>query len=139
MQFRATLTDLAHARDLGFDLSALAGKEAGMSYTCTSPEDVLRTIKDDKIEMVDLRFTDLPGLWLNRLANLSHGVVLLNFLNIIHENIGRLTGRTRHLVTVAALFSATAVLARSPLDRVKGATARIARPSLRAYIFICLP
>jgi len=34
-----------------------------MAYTCTSPEDVLRTIKDDKIEMIDLRFTDLPGLW----------------------------------------------------------------------------
>ncbi len=34
-----------------------------MSYSCKSPEDVLQTIKDDKIEMIDLRFTDLPGLW----------------------------------------------------------------------------
>jgi glutamine synthetase len=34
-----------------------------MAYNCTSPEDVQRTIKDDKIEMIDLRFTDLPGLW----------------------------------------------------------------------------
>ena len=34
-----------------------------MPYSCKSPEDVLRTIKDDKIEMIDLRFTDLPGLW----------------------------------------------------------------------------
>jgi glutamine synthetase len=34
-----------------------------MPYSCNSPEDVLRTIKDDKIEMIDLRFTDLPGLW----------------------------------------------------------------------------
>lgn len=34
-----------------------------MSYNCQTPEDVLRTIKDDKIEMIDLRFTDLPGLW----------------------------------------------------------------------------
>src|ERR1700751_5539807 len=34
-----------------------------MSYKCKSPEDVLKTIKDDKIEMVDLRFTDMPGLW----------------------------------------------------------------------------
>jgi glutamine synthetase len=33
-----------------------------MAYTCTSPEDVLRTIKDDSIEMVDLRFTDLVRL-----------------------------------------------------------------------------
>jgi glutamine synthetase len=34
-----------------------------MPYNCKSPEDILKTIKDDKIEMVDLRFTDLPGLW----------------------------------------------------------------------------
>jgi glutamine synthetase len=34
-----------------------------MSYDCKSPEDVLKTIKDNKIEMIDLRFADLPGLW----------------------------------------------------------------------------
>jgi len=34
-----------------------------MSYVCKSPDDVLNVIKDDKIEMIDLRFTDLPGLW----------------------------------------------------------------------------
>jgi glutamine synthetase len=34
-----------------------------MSRLCTTPEDVLRTIQDRKIAMVDLRFTDLPGLW----------------------------------------------------------------------------
>ena len=34
-----------------------------MSYNCKTAEDVLRTIKDDKVEMIDLRFTDLPGLW----------------------------------------------------------------------------
>jgi len=34
-----------------------------MSYECKSPEDVLKTIKDNKIEMIDLRFADLPGLW----------------------------------------------------------------------------
>jgi glutamine synthetase len=34
-----------------------------MPYNCKSPEDILKTIKDDKIEMIDLRFTDLPGLW----------------------------------------------------------------------------
>jgi glutamine synthetase len=34
-----------------------------MSLNCTTAEDVLRTIADRKIEMVDLRFTDLPGLW----------------------------------------------------------------------------
>ena len=34
-----------------------------MSYKLTTPEGVLKAIKDDKIAMVDLRFTDLPGLW----------------------------------------------------------------------------
>src|SRR6187455_1762899 len=34
-----------------------------MSYDCRNPEDVLRTLTDQKIDMVDLRFTDLPGLW----------------------------------------------------------------------------
>ena len=34
-----------------------------MQYECNSPEDLLRTIKDNKIEMIDLRFTDVPGLW----------------------------------------------------------------------------
>src|SRR6478752_10254871 len=34
-----------------------------MSYDCKSSDDVLKVIKDDKIEMIDLRFTDLPGLW----------------------------------------------------------------------------
>src|SRR3954471_18775301 len=34
-----------------------------MPYNCKTPEDVLRAINDDKIEMIDLRFTDLPGLW----------------------------------------------------------------------------
>ena len=34
-----------------------------MTYHCTTPEDVLKAIKDDKLAMVDLRFTDLPGLW----------------------------------------------------------------------------
>jgi glutamine synthetase len=34
-----------------------------MHYQCNSPEDLLKTIKDEKIEMIDLRFTDIPGLW----------------------------------------------------------------------------
>ena len=33
-----------------------------MPYACKSLDDVLSTIKKDNIEMVDLRFTDLPGL-----------------------------------------------------------------------------
>ncbi len=34
-----------------------------MPYDCKTPEDVLKAIKSQKIEMIDLRFTDLPGLW----------------------------------------------------------------------------
>jgi glutamine synthetase len=34
-----------------------------MAYNCKTAGDVLKIIKDDKIAMVDLRFTDLPGLW----------------------------------------------------------------------------
>jgi glutamine synthetase len=34
-----------------------------MSYNLKTPEDVLRLMKDDKIQMIDLRFTDLPGEW----------------------------------------------------------------------------
>ena len=34
-----------------------------MSRICKTPEDVLRTIQDHKIAMIDLRFADLPGSW----------------------------------------------------------------------------
>jgi glutamine synthetase len=34
-----------------------------MPYDCKTPADVLRIVKDEKVEMIDLRFTDLPGLW----------------------------------------------------------------------------
>jgi glutamine synthetase len=34
-----------------------------MPYNCQTPDDVLAAIRSDAIEMIDLRFTDLPGLW----------------------------------------------------------------------------
>jgi glutamine synthetase len=34
-----------------------------MTYDCTTSENVLRAIKDHKIQMIDLRYTDLPGQW----------------------------------------------------------------------------
>ena len=34
-----------------------------MSYNLKTPEDVLKIVRDEAIEMIDLRFTDLPGLW----------------------------------------------------------------------------
>ena len=34
-----------------------------MMLGCKPPEDVIKAIKDNGVEMVDLRFTDLPGMW----------------------------------------------------------------------------
>ncbi len=34
-----------------------------MVQNCTTAEDVLQTIKDEEVQMIDLRFTDLPGVW----------------------------------------------------------------------------
>jgi glutamine synthetase len=33
-----------------------------MTYNLETPEDALRTIKDDKIAMINLRLADVPGL-----------------------------------------------------------------------------
>ncbi len=34
-----------------------------MSLNCKNPDDVLKAIKDNDVRMVDVRFTDLPGVW----------------------------------------------------------------------------
>ena len=34
-----------------------------MVPNCATAEDLLKTIKDKKVQMIDLRFTDLPGVW----------------------------------------------------------------------------
>ena len=34
-----------------------------MFLNCGSADDVLKSIKDKDVQMVDLRFTDLPGTW----------------------------------------------------------------------------
>jgi glutamine synthetase len=34
-----------------------------MADNAKTPDDVLKTIKDEKVEMIDVRFTDIPGLW----------------------------------------------------------------------------
>ncbi|MFQ5973152.1 MAG: glutamine synthetase beta-grasp domain-containing protein, partial [Alphaproteobacteria bacterium] len=34
-----------------------------MSLSCTTAEDVVKAIKDRKVQMVDVRITDLPGIW----------------------------------------------------------------------------
>src|SRR6478736_2195013 len=48
-------------RDLQM-LISIEGSEA-MVRNCTTAEDLVKTIKDEKIQMIDLRFTDLPGVW----------------------------------------------------------------------------
>src|ERR1700738_2117707 len=34
-----------------------------MVPNCVTVEDVLKAIKDQNVQMIDLRFTDLPGVW----------------------------------------------------------------------------
>jgi glutamine synthetase len=34
-----------------------------MTLGCTSPSDVMKAIKNEGVEMVDLRMTDVPGIW----------------------------------------------------------------------------
>ena len=34
-----------------------------MVPNCVTVEDVLKAITDEKVQMIDLRFTDLPGVW----------------------------------------------------------------------------
>src|ERR1700752_5341218 len=34
-----------------------------MFPNCAKSEDLLKAIKDEKVQMIDLRFTDLPGVW----------------------------------------------------------------------------
>src|ERR1700751_924974 len=34
-----------------------------MVPNCVTTEDILKTIENQKVQMVDLRFTDLPGVW----------------------------------------------------------------------------
>ena len=34
-----------------------------MFPNCATCEDLLKAIKDEKVQMIDLRFTDLPGVW----------------------------------------------------------------------------
>jgi len=34
-----------------------------MTLGCKTPADVMKAIKDQGVEMVDLRITDVPGMW----------------------------------------------------------------------------
>src|SRR5262245_66490092 len=34
-----------------------------MFLNCVTAEDILKAVKDNKVQMIDVRFTDLPGMW----------------------------------------------------------------------------
>src|SRR6516162_2784028 len=34
-----------------------------MALSCATAQDILKSIKDKNVQMIDLRFTDLPGTW----------------------------------------------------------------------------
>src|SRR5258708_11225852 len=54
-----------------------------MVPNCATAEDILKTIKDQKVQMIDLRFTDLPGVWQH--FSVPPGAVNIDALN---EGIG---------------------------------------------------
>jgi hypothetical protein len=41
----------------------LGYRSEAMVPNCATAEDLLKAIKDEKVQMIDLRFTDLPGVW----------------------------------------------------------------------------
>src|SRR5260370_18295086 len=41
----------------------LGYRSEAMVPNCATAEDVLKAIKDEKVQMIDLRFTDFPGEW----------------------------------------------------------------------------
>jgi glutamine synthetase len=38
-------------------------RSEAMIPNCTTAEDLIEAIKDQKVQMIDLRFADLPGVW----------------------------------------------------------------------------
>src|SRR3982075_3632605 len=41
----------------------LGYRSEAMVPNCATAEDLLKAIKDENVQMIDLRFTDLPGVW----------------------------------------------------------------------------
>ena len=54
-----------------------------MVLNCSTAEDIVKAIKDEKVQMIDLRFTDLPGVW-------QHFSVPPNAANVdaLNEGVG---------------------------------------------------
>jgi hypothetical protein len=53
----------AAERQLDLQGTAHSSWNEAMVPNCTTAEDILKTIKDEKVQMINLRFTDLPGVW----------------------------------------------------------------------------
>src|SRR6202165_1792545 len=53
----------AAERQYDFQGAALDCRSEAMVPNCATAEDLLKAIKDEKVQMIDLRFTDLPGVW----------------------------------------------------------------------------
>ena len=45
------------------EATALRRRRKLTALSCATAEDVLKTIKDENVQMIDLRFTDLPDVW----------------------------------------------------------------------------
>jgi glutamine synthetase len=58
-----TIREVAAHGGCGDDRTETSKREAVMSSDPKTPEDVLRAIVEKKIQKIDLRFTDLSGLW----------------------------------------------------------------------------
>src|SRR6266481_4025656 len=53
----------AAERRIDLQGAPLGYRSEAMIPNCTTAEDLLKAIKDQKVQMIDLRFTDLPGVW----------------------------------------------------------------------------
>ena len=63
-----------------------------MFLNCTTAEDILKSIKDKNVQMIDLRFTDLPGT-LDLLEPADRRPVKADALAPAHRRPRRLRGR----------------------------------------------
>src|ERR1700692_1922473 len=53
----------AAERQYALQGAALDYRSKAIVPNCATAEDLLKTIKDEKVQMIDLRFSDLPGVW----------------------------------------------------------------------------
>src|SRR6201996_4112150 len=54
---------VAAERQHAFEGAPLGYRSEAMVPNCATTEDLLKAIKDEKVQIIDLRFPDLPGVW----------------------------------------------------------------------------